>query len=179
VARIDAAKRDASEIWLYRLTLVGVSGPESAFCTKDTRGEDWALPFIDEHGDIAFTCTSGAIGKCILWGYPPTRREVHDACVRMVRADYGGDGTSLTRDGTLIAFCDRVGVHPCKDVPSIEAGWFEGGAVCVSRPRVQDLVTLDELARRYPRFEGKLGSDCTLAAASADGRVVLFSWLPR
>jgi hypothetical protein len=36
----------------------------------------------------------------------------------MARADYGGDGRSHTRNGTMIYFCDRFGVVRCEgDTP--------------------------------------------------------------
>ena len=180
--RMDAAKRDddsVGDVWLYRLTVVRPGAPDSALCVKDARGEDWALPFLEEDGHVSFACTSGAIGKCIRWGYPPAAtRGLHQACIRMIRADYGGDGTSWTQDGTLIGFCDRVGIHPCRRAHDIEAAWSEGGAVCVARPRIPALVTLEDLAGRYPQLGGRLGTDCTPESANADPRTLLFSWRP-
>jgi ADYC domain-containing protein len=45
----------------------------------------------------------------VRFGYKPWREaagkprwDYHQACVRMVRADYAGDGIGHTRDGTLI-----------------------------------------------------------------------------
>ena len=48
----------------------------------------------------------------------------------MARADYGGDGRATTREGMLVYWCDRFGVHPCgEDVPiPFEAAW--GQASC-------------------------------------------------
>ena len=89
------------------------------------------------------TCTSGAEGKCILLGYRPwesvgatSLRDIHAACIRMIRADYGGDGTSHTRDGTLIAFRDNLGIRdfPADNDMPFEAAWGPDGAVCVARP---------------------------------------------
>jgi hypothetical protein len=183
VFRIDATQREAEstgDITLYLVVLVRADAPDSALCAKDASGEDWALPYLDESGHVSFACTSGAIGKCIRWGYPPgAAAGLHQACVRMVRADYGGDGTSHTRDGTLIGFCDRVGIHPCHRPHDIEAAWFAGGAVCVAYPRVPALVTLEQLASSYPQLQGRLGAGCTLASASAEDRAMLYSWLAR
>ena len=98
----------------------------------------------------------------------------------MVRADYGGDGVSETRDGTRIAYCDLAGVHPCNGKErDLEAAWSSTGAICVARPRIPDLITLEDLARRYPQLAGRLGPGCGFATGSADPRVVLFSWFPR
>ena len=99
----------------------------------------------------------------------------------MVRADYGGDGLSSTRDGTQIMFCDRAGIHPCPGAEhALEAAWFEaawseGGAVCVVRPRIPDLVSLSQLEDRYPRLAGHLGPACT----TTDPQAVLFNWVRR
>ena len=74
---------------------------------------------LSEHRDqnaFALICTGGAIGKCVRWGYKPWRSgpdgvalwDYHQACVRMVRADYGGDGVGHTRDNTPVDVFDRL-----------------------------------------------------------------------
>jgi hypothetical protein len=70
----------------------------------------------------------------------------------MVRADYGGDDLSYTRNGTLIAFRDNLGIRAFPDDNDMpfEAAWGPDGAICVARPRVSELVTQDELATAYP-----------------------------
>jgi hypothetical protein len=117
-------------------------------------------------------------------GYKPWKRlsdgtslwDHHQACVRMLRADYCGDGPT-TRDGMLINLYDPVGIQPDEPRPgmSFEAGWDEGGAVCVARPRVPGNVTLEELERRCPaRLAGRIGvSSCTDAKARAAGALLL------
>jgi len=171
---LDDVTRDPDDaaIRLYRVTVVGAG----ELCIADPRGEHWAIPVVDEHGAVQLVCTSGAIGKCIRWGYPPARKALHEACIRMVRADYGGDGATATRDGTMISFCDRAGVHRCPaTAPALEAIWAPLGAVCVARPRIEALATLKQLAARYPRLVGHLGSACAMASAPAGGDV-LFEW---
>ena len=85
---------------------------------------------------------------------------LHQACVHMARADYGGDGKATTREGTTIYWCDRFGVHPCsKDAPfAFEAAWGRDGAICVARPRIAEMVSLAQLAERYPKLRSHLGS---------------------
>ena len=61
------------------------------------------------HRDDRFsvTCTSGVIGKCVRAGYKPWKTaadgrpmwDYHQACTRLIRADYCGDGRTHTRDG--------------------------------------------------------------------------------
>jgi hypothetical protein len=96
-----------------------------------------------------------------LWDY-------HQACVRMVRADYGGDGTGYTRTGNLVDIFDGLGIRqPGSDLRDqaleFEAAWGPDGAVCVRRTRIPEVLSLDELARRYPHLAGKIGPDCTEA----------------
>jgi hypothetical protein len=88
---------------------------------------------------FTFACQGGAIAKCALWGYRPwaTRDGVslapyHQACTRMVRADYCGDGASHTREGNRINVYDRLGVQQDTQGWAFEAEWDENGARCVS-----------------------------------------------
>lgn len=177
--RIDAVTsetRDGRTVWLHRLHVIAADGTTSELCTADARGERWALIVAGDRGQREIVCSSGAVGKCIRWGYSPrVDRDVHAACVRMVRADYGGDGTTHTRDGTLIAFCDRIGIHPCEGDEPIEAAWTPEGASCVAYPRVPELVSLGQLAARYPRLVGHLGVACAMKREGAK----LFDWRPR
>jgi hypothetical protein len=65
-------------------------------------------------GPLLITCTGGAEGKCIRFGYKPwhplsdgtSLEPYYRACVRLVRADYGGDGVGHTRNGTPIDLFD-------------------------------------------------------------------------
>ena len=180
--RLDAVDRDPGsrdEVLRHRFAVIGSDGARAELCEPDPDGDRWAIPVVDEHGQVQLVCSSGAIVKCVRWGYPPAMRALHQACVRMVRADYGGDGATATRDGTRIAFCDRSGVHRCSDGGVLEAAWSPAGAICVAHPRIPELVTLDRLAGRYPQLAGHLGGDaCTMAAATREPRALLFSFFP-
>lgn len=93
----------------------------------------------------SFACTTGAIAKCIRWGYAPWRvgEDLHQACTRMTRADYCGDGVSHTKNGTLIDIRDVKNIHaePTEGEEFLfEAGWGPNGAVCVQRPRFDALL---------------------------------------
>lgn len=186
--RLDSVKRarppNGLSYVLHRFVVLGDGGAESELCHVDPEGNRWALPFLDERGRVFLACTAGAIGKCARFGYwpeDPATRELHRACVRMVRADYGGDGTSATKTGRGLSFCDRAGIFPCEDADRpFEAAWSEGGAVCVARPRVVELATLTDLERRYPRLRDRVGEGaCTFASALDDPRAVLFGFVPR
>jgi len=91
-------------------------------------------------------------------------RDLHAACIHMVRADYGGDDRPTTRDGTVIDVYDRFGIQmpEAADRMPFEAAWGLNGALCVAHPRVAENMSLDELARRYPARKGHLGPEaCT------------------
>ena len=105
-----------------------------------------------------FACASGAIAKCIAWGYAPfleesdrvtllQKRTQHQTCTRMARADYCGDGQSWTLDGTpiSIALPSAAGARldPAPEGMLWEAAWTEGGAVCLGRKRWDSLAAGD------------------------------------
>lgn len=91
-----------------------------------------------------------------LWDY-------HQACTRLLRADYCGNRHSRTRNGTLIDIYDRIGIQadePARGM-SFEAAWGPGGAVCVRRPRLIELTTEEKLSRKCPALSDRIGALCT------------------
>lgn len=139
-------------------------------CDPNAYGERWGFPVSLPEGhpgrerQITLSCASGAVVKCARWGYPPWAKgpngedlvSLHAACVRMVRADYCGDGEAHTKDGTSIDNYDDLGIQKrgAADDPSyvFEAGWSGQGAVCVAHTRWSDLLTLEQLKTRCPRL---------------------------
>jgi hypothetical protein len=171
---------------LHHLTVTDEAGSPVDLCMPDADGRSLGFPVPDGQGGFSLTCTSGAVGKCIRWGYRPWEERpggpplaaLHQACVHMARADYGGDGRANTREGTLIYWCDRFGIHPCGEaVPApFEAAWGRDGAVCVARPRIAESVSLDQLAERYPRLRHRLGVDaCRKDSAKQNDLALLFN----
>ena len=82
----------------------------------------------------------------------------------MVRADYGGDGTGHTRDGTPIDVFDRLAINPPASNPGLltfEAAWGVNGAICVRKTRFESIMSLDELERKYPALRGRTGGNCS------------------
>jgi hypothetical protein len=173
-------------VLLHHFVARDASGKIVELCVPGPDGKSLGFPVPDGRGGFELTCTSGAIAKCIRWGYRPwderpggaPLQALHRACVHMVRADYGGDGSAHTRDGTLIYVCDRFGINACeKDAPlAFEAAWGELGATCVARPRISEMVTLAQLARRHARLKGALGhAACTQASAARNRAALLFN----
>jgi hypothetical protein len=186
--KIESVKTDPMdpdhETLLYHLLAVDPhTGQTSEMCELNADGERWGFPVrgqwdaegqhISDSG-YTLTCSDGAQGKCVRFGYKPwktlangTRLDAyHQACVRLVRADYcGGHGT--TRDGMLIDIYDTIGINapdPKAAAAGVrfEAAWNPVGAVCVAHTRVPENVTLDELSKECPRLVGHLGqAACT------------------
>ncbi|WP_241758992.1 ADYC domain-containing protein [Pyxidicoccus parkwayensis] len=105
----------------------------------------------DAPGKLTLACELGAISKCIDWGYKPWGERngqslagLHQACTRMARADYCGDGRSHALEYTTIDMYDSLGVlsrttetstswDPAR--ASFEAAWAPDGATCLARTR--------------------------------------------
>ena len=94
---------------------------------------------VDDPDVVTYSCASGVIAKCVTWGYAPwlVGPDVHAACTRLARADYCGDGTPWTLDGTLISVYDTLGVKTrnAGGTMVFEAAWSPAGAACVARTR--------------------------------------------
>lgn len=104
----------------------------------------------DAPGMFTFACRGFALAKCVEFGYEPWRHgtDLHQACVRMVRADFCGDGRSWTENGTLINLYDHRGIQQDEADWPVEAEWDVHGARCL-RPggyRVHRPACHDELA---------------------------------
>ena len=188
--RIDGIDEDTAAIGgpitLYRLSVGAPDQPSSGdFCQADARGRRAGFAMPDGAGGFALTCTSGAEGKCVLMGYRPWQpmegvpmRDLHRACVHMLRADYGGDDRPTTRNGTHVDIYDRFAIQTPDRVEGMqfEAAWGPDGAICVAHPRIVDNVTLEELGERYPRLTNRLGPNvCSEAAMRDDPRALLFN----
>jgi hypothetical protein len=180
--RIDTVERDRRdpELFLYALSgrAAGTDAGWVPLCAPGADGRRLGFPLAGawspdgrhlppgEGAAFGMTCTSGAIGKCVLLGYAPWRgpalQAAHQACVRLLRADYCGDGEGTTRDGTPVDVFDRLGAQtpdPSAAAMAFEAAWGPDGAVCVARTRVPENVTLGALAVRCPRLRGRLGPE--------------------
>jgi hypothetical protein len=165
--------KSSTELFSYSVTAFDEAGGDWVpWCLSGARvvvlegGWDERGGYREEAGATTLACLDGVLAKCILWGYPPwgadagvPMRTLHQACTRMGRADYCGDGKSHTRDGTPIAFWDVAGVHdlPIPDGMSLEAVWSTQGAICVRRARWGE--TPSELVSECPRLAGHVGLD--------------------
>ena len=166
------------------------TGAWTPMCEADVKGRRAGFPvagrfdaagrFVKDPKAWFPVCTSGAQGKCILWGYDPWGTGPHgedlapyyEACLHMVRADYDGRGVAHTRNGTQIDVFDRIGVESADSLNdrafAFEAGWAPTGAVCVAKTRYADLLPLPALLAATP----KLGGRCDPVEAARRGALV-------
>jgi hypothetical protein len=187
--RIDGFEEDRTilraPLPLYRMSIRQADGSVGDLYNADPSGRHAAFAFPDGKGGFNLTCTSGAEGKCVLFGYRPweTRagvpmRDLLQACIHLLRADYGGDDRPSTRNGTLINLYDRFGIQDPGAAAGMEfeAAWGLEGAVCVAHPRISDAITLDQLAERYPRLKGRLGPEaCNEEAMRVNSHALIFN----
>ena len=137
-----------------------------------------------EPGVFEIVCSSGARGQCVRFGYFPwvsgAMRDIYDACIRMVRADYCGDGAGTTGDGMRIDLYDDRDIQKADgdSTQEYEAGWTAAGAVCVHHVRVKENILLESLAASCPRLHDRLGATCTEARPRALGATLFVRSLP-
>lgn len=108
----------------------------------------------DEHA-FTFACEGFVLAKCVAMGYPPwvegrmctgsgskkkcvkiTLAAHHQACARMLRADFCGDGTPYTVDGTWVNAYDGIGIRNDSEDWPMEAEWDDDGARCAVHDRL-------------------------------------------
>jgi hypothetical protein len=86
---------------------------------------------------VTWACRHSSIAKCVEMGYKPWSGYGDQllACVRMLRADYCGDGVSHTVNGTLINVYDSLGIQTDTESWPVDAAWTPNGATCVNNVR--------------------------------------------
>jgi hypothetical protein len=191
IVRIDAVEQGADArgqpLWLHRMSQRDATGEWFELCTPDADGARLAMVVPGRErrdGTVAadptryaIACTAGAQAKCLRAGYRPWQagqRARYNACIRMIRADYGGDGRAHTEEGRAVDIYDDAGVQQPEMRPEhdFEAGWSAAGAVCVRHVRVNEKFSLAALQARYPRLRGRLGAVCTEAFARRHGALL-------
>ena len=182
---------DDADILRHEFQVQDEAGRWQPACEPNIDGETWGFPVAlpaghpGREGAVTLTCASGAVAKCIRYGYKPWGKgrhgeslvPYHAACVHMIRAVYAGDGTPHTKPGTFVQYHDDA-VHwrqnPPKANPEygFEAGWSPQGAVCVARVRWPELGTLDAIRKTSQRLMATAPSDCTEAYAKEHGALI-------
>jgi len=108
---------------------------------------------------FTLACDGAALAKCFKWGYDLNARKVesdglgnsksqsladwHQACTRLVTADYCGDGVSHTRTGTPIDIYDNLSIQTRDgSLGTTEADWAVDGGHCIRHTRWVDATGL-------------------------------------
>jgi len=184
------------EVYLY--TVVYQNTPTSQWqniCQQDRDHMATAIPLSgqwDTRGNhidnerITFACTNSALAKCVRWGYKPWKtvqgqslRNYHQACTRMVRADYCGTGVAHTQDGTEIDIYDRLGIQKRTNNSGMEfeAAWNSDGAVAISRTRFPE--TLAQIKRECPERFKPLQGEHTVDIDTSTSLSLLQQYAPK
>lgn len=175
-------KDPSKETYLYTIFYLDKTDSKwKNLCQPDVENVAKAIPLtgkwneagahIESEEFVTLGCTNGVLAKCVRFGYRPWKnqggkalRDFHQACTRMLRADYCGKGKDHTREGTPIDVYDVLGIE--KKTPNsgmvFEAAWGTQGATCINRPRWFE--TLSEISSECPdKFKKQLkeGKSCS------------------
>jgi hypothetical protein len=136
---------------------------------------------VDDANSGTLACYEGAIGKCISAGYriwataqqctgsgkgkkctTVSLKDHHQACTRMMRADYCGDGKSYTVNGTVLDIFDYLQppVQLQEEKWQMEARWTPTGASCLTERRHEEI--------KFPGCKGRKLKECEPYCASSD-----------
>lgn len=116
----------------------GAGNPTQAIALAGTWDPETAVrqPGV---GKFTWACRGAALAKAVEWGYQPwasaTMADAHEAAMRMIRADYCGDGVTHTSNGNPIDVSDKWGIQVADTNWAVEAKWGPNGAVCLNTPR--------------------------------------------
>lgn len=155
--RIDAARKGSkpdAEVYFYKVSyqtqeawspLCGTAGDSAIEAValagrwNNNVGVVGGGAWINDTTAMTFGCVGRALAKCVLLGYKPWKthdgvslRPYHQACTRLMRADYCGDGTPYTVDGTLVNLYDDEDIQHDTESWGKEAEWDANGARCVA-----------------------------------------------
>jgi uncharacterized protein YjbI with pentapeptide repeats len=154
IASMNPAPAPNGDVTLYSVEYRDASGVWQPACEDAAGSAVQALPLqgiwdyrqgvtgggskTNDPQRFTFACLGGALAKCTLWGYRPWAsyngvplESYHQACTRMVRADYCGTGQSYTKTGNRIDFYDELGIQKDTENWFFEAEWDVNGARCI------------------------------------------------
>lgn len=153
-------------LWIgYRLELELPGGHRFTEACRDPGDLAFPIPgywneggeYIRDPTQFSFACTRRHVATCIREGYLDSSHDrvaLLEACTRMMRADYCGDGGSHTRDGTFISLWDNRGIATEKhrQPMQFEAAWNRKGMVCSARLRWnEDEIEVPACLKTSPR----------------------------
>jgi len=190
----DATPGAGADLWSYRIS-VAISGTWRPLCVDamgaplpaETVRGTWNLgegvpgggAYTATAADFTVACRHSAIAKCLEFGYTPWTKQTRAlaSCVRALRADYCGDGTSYTVDGTLVNIFDVGRIQPDSAWWTPEAEWTPNGASCVSKE--QNTRFYQAAHVRPPCFPSPLAPKNTCGAGFSGETTVITELAPR
>ncbi|MEM9462697.1 MAG: ADYC domain-containing protein [Myxococcota bacterium] len=144
---------------------MGNGGSTSATILENIAVDEALGTISPAPGNLYLACDAGAIGKAVARGYHPDDHgtDVLQAAVRMIRADYCGDGNSWTAAGTELfseeyrefVITEALGL-PGEVVPNtqLESFWTPHGAKCLSHRRYGNgIVTCENSVLLFGCFD--------------------------
>jgi len=152
VLRIDSAVQGTganADVWMYAVAFETDGGwqplcgldeagaPTLALAVEGTWNTAAGVPgggaYSNDGGQMTFACRGKSIAKCVELGYKTWTGHTHEleSCVRLLRADYCGDGTSYTVNGQLVNLYDDAGIQVDTESWGVEAEWTRDGARCI------------------------------------------------
>lgn len=149
--RIDSALAGTApnaDLWFYGVSYQTTTAWQP-LCGLDTANQPilavavagvWGQTVTDTAHYAASTtqftlaCRGKTIGKCVELGYKTYRGYTSQlaSCVRLLRGDFCGTGTSYTTNGNELNLYDNVGVQADTEAWALEAEWTPDGARCVN-----------------------------------------------
>ena len=94
---------------------------------------------VDDADHFLFACRAAPLATCAELGYAPWRiagrislRDHHAACVRMLRTDFCGDGTSWRDAAVTLEVADAIRINTADQSWSYDATWSARGATCAA-----------------------------------------------
>ena len=173
--RLDGVEPDPDAkngtVWLHTFSAEMADGSWQNVCDAGPDGRRQGFPVAGrpradgmlepaEPGIFELACTSGALGKCVRFGYPPWAfGERHGAARCLQRLHPHGAGRLLRRrhadhQGRPDASTSMtiIGIQKPENDPAMEfeAGWTADGAACVRHARVKENVSLESLVAACP-----------------------------
>ena len=129
--------------------------------TPGERYLDASKTVLPSPDTVTMGCKGHAVAKLKFMGQDPNDAygsvlESRQAAMKMVTADYCGEGESYTQFGEDVAWIDEEGLFPYPLVTgnfTMEARWNEKGAQCLDVPR-NAAITRDAVACKLPYCAG-------------------------
>lgn len=195
--RVDQAVQGTganSDVWSYVMS-VSIGGSWQPLCRNsagdpvlvDSVSGTWNVAqgvpgggaYTPNSSQFTLACRDSSIAKCVELGYKPWNGDSSElaACVRALRADYCGDGTPYTVDGTLVNLFDDAGVRVDVIDWVPEAEWTPDGARCISKKtETRFNQVLGQTPPCYPRT---LKPQKSCGTGFGDGAKVITELAPR